>query len=178
MFSELGMTTKFDDIALLPEQVSFCQMRPVKLVVDGQQVWRMAGDYRRALSRMPMTIRHFIGEGWYTYGRCVALCRAILGDGFPVLGSIGETLLKHFPGGTREMVAKDKDLSWKIAAERDWTGMTVSDVTRASYAIAYGISPDEQRLLEASIATHDWSAPTRLLRSGIQSVVDLLPTEP
>lgn len=178
IFTELGMTTKFDPVAHLPEQVSFCQCRPVQMVIDGKYVWRMAGDYRRAISRMPITIRHFIGDGWYGYGRSVALCRAILGDGLPVLSTIGKSMVEHFPGGTRAGVSKDKDLSYKIAQEQDWMDIPVSDVTRASYAIAYGISPDAQRLLEASIATHDWSAPTRMLRSGISSVVDLLPTEP
>jgi len=178
ILTELGMTTKFDKPVFLPEQVSFCQTRPVAMTVDGKTQWRMAGDYRRAISRMPLTIRRFIGEGWFDYGRSVALCRAILGDGLPVLSVLGDALVRHFPGGTRERIGKDAELHRKIMLEQDWRGIAISDQSRASFAIAYDISPDEQIRLEACIAAHDWSAPTRQLRSGIQSVVDLLPTEP
>jgi hypothetical protein len=148
-FAKLGLTTKLEGVGYYPEEVQFCQARPVQLA-DG---WLMCRDFRRVASRLPYTIQHFVGAGWKRYLRGIAECEGVLSNGCPILASLAASLLK-FTEGAKALVPAADRYSHQVANTIKRPIQPVTDAARASYAFAWGISVEEQLLIEAALECH------------------------
>jgi hypothetical protein len=151
-FAELGFTTKLEGVGSEPEDVVFCQARPVRLA-DG---WMMCRDFRRVMSRLPYTIQHYVGSGWVRYLRGIAECEEVLSNGVPVLSALASSLLAA-TAGVAAIVPRAEQYSHGIAMRLKRPAVPVTPEARASYALAWDISPTEQRLLEEALSAHKWT---------------------
>lgn len=154
-FSRLGFTTKIEGSGLIPEDVEFCQMRPVVLR-DG---WRMVRNPIRVLSRLPYSIQQLQGaRAWRSYARGVAECEVVMGRGVPVFGAMSESMLKQFKHDKAWMPAAEKR-KYEYESASALTDCTISDDTRRSFDSAWHISAEEQRAMEKSFVDHSWLSP-------------------
>lgn len=163
IFTQLGMTTKLEDIATQCEGISFCQSRPVLTALG----WRMVRNFRRVLERLPYTIRSYKGKGWDTYVLGVALCESILSAGVPILWAISKSLSRSLPNVKDiKLHLLEQELRWKIMREPHVSHVPITEEARASYAYAFNVTPTEQVLLEEAILQHDFTATLNNLRLG------------
>lgn len=160
-FEAWGMTTKLEGIGWCPEEVSYCQARPVFLE-DG---WMMVRDYQRVLNRLPYTVRSYGGQGWIKYARGVAACERALSSGVPILSAIAAGLRRDLGDGPM-IIDRSDERAYAIAMQVANYNRTITDAARDSYHLAYGIDPIEQRVLERRLVAHDWR--TDLMRDGPQ----------
>jgi len=154
-FLDFGMTTKIEDVGIEPESVGFCQAKPVMLS-DGPMMCR---DYRRVLARVPYSIQRYSGVAWGKYAKGVALCERALGQGVPVLDALSESLLSSFRHVSKTLIPKSEEWSYGIAQSVANDDRKITDASRVSYALAWGISPGEQVQLEQLLRQHSWEMP-------------------
>lgn len=153
-FKELGFTTKIEGAGIEPEQVEFCQMRPVELA-PGR--WRMVRNPVRCLSRLPYSIQQYEGPAWRAYARGVAECEQAMGRGAPIFDALASRLMQHFGAERRRLV--DRDMLHRLRAEKGEQIVTDWDCARSSFYRAWGISPTEQVEMEDIFRRHDWTNP-------------------
>jgi hypothetical protein len=144
-FEQLGFTTKIEGQGCCPEDVEFCQMRPVQLSV-GQ--WRMVRNPVRVFSRLPYSIQQYSGAAWPAYARGVGLCEKAMGSGQPIFQALADRIDRVFGEGRKLF---DRDMIHRIRAEKcsittDWS------VARSSFWQAWGISPAEQEEMEGLLS--------------------------
>lgn len=140
-FTQFGMVTKGDETVDF-SQVEFCQTRPVEL----EQGWTMVRNPYRLLTRMPWTVKDLSPRQLKPYLASIGRCELALGMGAPIGQYIGQKLA----------ALSDKhiltDLEW-VAKQQNYKPRRAHLVpptakVRDSYAAAWGISPDQQRVLE------------------------------
>lgn len=141
-FGQFGMSTKVDYTKTF-EHVEFCQTRPV---YDGQS-WHCVRNPLRLLSRLPWTVREEWARKPKVYLASVGRCELALGMGLPVGQYIGGLLA----GLSDKHILTPLEYVAKLQAMRPRNAFIVhpSDECRMSYEKAWGLSPDEQRSLEA-----------------------------
>ncbi len=141
-FSQFGMVTKGEETTCF-EHVEFCQTRPVRL----QQGWTMIRNPIRTLVRTPWTVKREMGEKkTLAYLASIGRCEMALGRGAPIGQYLGEKLASLSSRHIRT------DLEWLAKQEfvRPLKASVVhpDDRARTSYALAWGISPDQQVEIE------------------------------
>lgn len=148
------------------ESVEFCQAHPVQ-VRPG--VWRMVRKPIRALSRMSYSIHNYAGESWLRYLTAVGLAELALSDGVPVLQAAAQRCLTYGRG------KKPIDLPdyHPGQLERGYGCAKPQQITaqaRASFAVAFDMSPTEQINLENWLLRDDGSFLEGLSSKRIESV--------
>lgn len=152
-FQKFGMTTKIEAIGQIPEDVGFCQSKPVMLQ-DGPMMCR---DYRRVLARLPHSIQRYTGVGWERYAKGIAECELALGKGIPILDAIQAGLCAETSVIKRSTLRpRGEDYQYAIAQRVCNPQREITSAARVSYALAWGITPFEQRRLEAKLLRHKW----------------------
>jgi len=159
VFKNLGMTTKIEEKTSITEQIQFCQSHPVKTVTG----WRMVRDYRRVLSRLPYTIRSYQGRAWLKYAKAVMHCERVMSDGVPILNVIASSLERALANVDFDESYLDTKMLRKLDREKAFVGLSVTPEVRASYSLAFDISPEDQVALEDEIRAVDWGKCLRLL---------------
>lgn len=148
-FTEFGMKTKHEEVTCF-EQIEFCQSRPVHTPIG----WVMCRNPLRAIARMNVRLgkQPNLRDWFWTVGVGEGLCSAYM----PIITSMAKRFRKQGWGGKYALWMLEAGERYRIR-----TSMYSSrfyypdDSTRASFAIAWGISPDLQRhweeRLEASV---------------------------
>jgi len=141
-FEEYGMNTKIDHTVVF-EHIEFCQSRPV-MTPEG---WVMCRNPMRAISRMNMRLgpnvcqRSFL----HTVGIGEGLCSSYM----PIISVMARRFRELGKGGKY----RPWDLDYRIKVDRwDDKFNYPTDQVRASFAVAWGICPAEQRMVESKIA--------------------------
>lgn len=154
-FRGYGMVVKLEFRTKLFEEIDFCQSRPV--LVAGE--WTMVRNPARVMSRLGRTNRRLTRPQFLRYFRTTCLGELSRLRGVPVLQRWLETRIIQCTRALRalgEQVKLDlagiKD-SYRLSSylPGDWTSGRIEQVipsTRVSFALAWGISPDLQQVLE------------------------------
>lgn len=145
MFREYGFRMKLGQPVMDIEKIDFCSARPV---YDGENY---------IMVRSPQTIfgkdtlaRHDLSTEtkWNDWAFAVGSCHLALGGGMPIQQSFAMALLRATKSTELKTVYLD---DWKMT--NAWARMarkesTITDRTRYSYWLAFGISPEEQIAIE------------------------------
>jgi hypothetical protein len=151
-FAPFGMTTKIEAVGLYPEDVGFCQAKPV-ILEDGPMMCR---DYRRVLARLPYTIQRYSGVAWLKYAKGVAECELALGKGVPVLDAIQESLRAQTADCKQVLRPRCEEYQYAAASRVCNPTRQITAEARLSYALAWDISAEQQIALEERIRQHRW----------------------
>lgn len=147
-FLEMGFNMKVEEPVYEIEKVEFCQAHPINI---GDDTYIMVRDPIMSMSKdsliLTPNLTHTDGLRawmWSVGDACSATC-----GGIPVLGSFYEMYRR---GGTRvEKLESGFDMWWYRAGSKGLAhrrGAPVLPITRYSYYIAFGQTPDEQIVLE------------------------------
>jgi hypothetical protein len=150
-YSNWGLRMKVEPPAYFPEQVEFCQSRPV-WTPSG---WVMVRNPSKALNTDYAGSEKVANNKCYLeHLRSVGLCGLSMAAGIPVLQAFYQWGIRHGRTG------KDRDTSGGIhyqariqrRAGHLSRSAPVDVLTRESFGKAFGIAPDEQLIME------DWFA--------------------
>jgi hypothetical protein len=157
-FLSMGFSMVCEPTSHHIEQVEFCQMRPVN--IDGR--WRMVRNPMRAIPKDCTSIRRIdIPSVYKKWTSAVSDCGLSLCNGVPVQQAFYESIGNAHCGvrvkrstsrrvqqRAARLIAQDDSglYKWKSESKVKWA--PVSESTRISYWIAFGITPDHQRYLE------------------------------
>lgn len=150
---KMGFEMTLEDPVNELEKVLFGQSRPCP--IDGG--WTMVRDPFKVLSHAACGFKHY-GEirGGLRVLKSVAYCEAVLNSGVPVLQEYAHALLaatrhvtfaKAMPEDYQYQQVLSKGIRWETAVKR-----SVTATTRASFALSWGISVDEQLRIERYLA--------------------------
>lgn len=141
VFQGLGLPVKLER-AFIFEHVEFCQSRPV--CVDGR--WRMVRNPDRVLGRGPLCVKTFTGgdRPYRDWLASVGVGELESGAGVPIVQAFAVAAMQQ--GSPRESFVREYLEGKRTCGLKDPT--TVEDSTRASFWVAWGISPESQRRLE------------------------------
>lgn len=145
-FNEMGFTMKVEPPAYKMEHIEFCQSRPVH---DGRD-WIMVRDPAKCATKDLVTLLDAprVLQKWlHAIGTCGLSCTG----GIPVLQEFYQCMVRS-AGAVRaakfaEEMAVGRGMRFMSAGmERQYCEPT--ERARESFALAYGINPDEQIILE------------------------------
>lgn len=142
-FKQFGMVTKGESTSLF-SHVEFCQTRPVELTTG----WTMVRNPYRLITRMPWTVKNLGKQQRLAYLASIGRCEVALGMGAPIGQYLGLQLSKL---SGRHITT---DLEW-VAKQQNFRPRRAHLVeptlrARESYAEAWGVSIDLQKVIEAS----------------------------
>jgi hypothetical protein len=148
-FLELGFRMVFEEPVREIEKVVFCGSQPV--FVDGEYL--MVRDFRAALAKDSCMLRNFDSEKYFNIVKHAVGCGGIaLNGGIPILQSFYQSLVRDdVSDGQLQRALRDPSL--KMNQSMKLQGMTrhwqeVSEETRYSFWLAFGMTPEEQLALE------------------------------
>jgi len=146
-FLELGFRMTVEATARSLERVEFCQMRPI--AIDGGH--RMVRDPRVAMEKDTMCCRrvHTASE-YFEWQRGVARGGLVTCDGIPIMSSFYAAL--DTPGVVRDHMLEDSGMR-RLSRRMVYKARPVSDDTRHSFFLAFGIPPDTQVAIEEELAS-------------------------
>jgi hypothetical protein len=147
------------------EEVVFGQSHPV----FGPNGWTMVRDWRKVVSQATSSHHHL--NNWHARARFlrgVAMAEMSLCRGMPVLDAYCRSLYSACSGAKllkesayADLLYRGGKLSWRLGRT------SIGDETRASFARAFGTSPEEQveyeRWIEANMTTLDFPEPRKEL---------------
>jgi hypothetical protein len=148
-FTRCGYTMKMDKPVYEFEQISFCQTQPVW---DGLQ-YRMVRDPRVAMAKDLCCLLN-ITDNWKTKA---VWYNAMSHGGSALTGGIPcwQSFYTMFPRCDLEVGKNDTTLKgfessgfYRMIPKIDQSNMPISDRSRYSFWLAFGILPDTQKLLE------------------------------
>jgi len=152
-FLEFGVTLKVEHQAQVIEEVQFCQARPVYWA-NGKGV--LVPEPRKQLSQMYAGVK---------YGRSPRLdnrllyttseCLLHLYSSIPVLGAFHAMVHRATRPVQRRSYQDDAFAFWVNLNAHAEVSPSLDDYVRLSFERAYGISPTEQRLMEAAFDSVD-----------------------
>lgn len=152
-FLKMGFEVSMEDPVEELAQVPFGQSKPC--LVDG--AWTMVRDPFKVLSHAASGFRHFKEmRGGLRVLKSIAYCEAVLGAGVPVLQEFAHAMLKATQRTTFSKVELDdfeygrvlsKGINWGAAVKKPITADA-----RASFALSWGVSEDEQVRMERYLA--------------------------
>jgi len=127
------------------EQIEFCQTHPV--CVDGS--WRMVRNYQSSREKDSMCLFPLDGKGaLQSWLYAVGECGLALTSGVPVMQEMYSAFMRAGKpskmGEAVFMQSGSKMMSKDMEAKR----VVVSDDTRVSFFLAFGVTPDEQVAME------------------------------
>lgn len=148
-FCEMGFTMKVEEPVETFELIEFCQMKPVR--VPGG--WRMVRTFDRAIAKDTVSLLD-LSTGFQAYLGAVGDCGLAVSSGIPVYQSFyasmrasgkPSNIMGHgsIMGGLRYLASGMAPVVTEVTPE-----------TRASFAVAFGVLPDEQVALERWLHAH------------------------
>jgi len=139
------------------EHISFCQCRPI---YNGEQ-YMMVHEFPNAWSKDVCTLLPLKDpktfDRWLT---AVGLCGSSWLGGIPIYSEFYSKLIKCDNPLDHPMFEDNSDRYWARGIKR--SGFPVHPSTRASFYLAFGITPDEQIALERAMVTPTWTNPVLL----------------
>jgi len=146
-FLEMGFNMKVEDPVYIFEQIEFCQTHPVRVEDEGGEVqYIMVRNLVTSLAKDCVSIKPFDNERSFK-SQMTALgdCGIALTGGVPIFQSFYRGLLRS-GGGVRfrkhqEMYGTGKEMM-RLGMTRCVN--TISDNTRFSFWLAFGVTPDMQ----------------------------------
>jgi len=142
-FSDFGMNTKHES-AVVFEHVEFCQSRPVQTPIG----WVMCRNPIRAISRM--NVRLGPGPNMKDYFWTVGIGEGLCSSYMPIITSMARRFREAGKGGR----FRPWELDYRIKVDRFTNKFCYPDnQTRASFAIAWGLCPAEQCVIEERLAS-------------------------
>lgn len=141
-FANLGFRLVAEPPVTIFEQIEFCQMHPIA-VGDG---YRMVRDPRVCLEKDTMCTMTLSDAGYFEWLKGVSQCGLVATDGIPLLSSFYGALARESAHASKA-ITEVTGMSFLVK------GMThrdrgVSQRTRFSFWLAYGVTPDQQVDLE------------------------------
>ncbi len=146
-FRGLGFRMTVEKSVDVVERIVFCQSNPV--CVDG--VWMMVRDPLTCLKKDPMCLLNITSnKAWRKWLHAVGTCGLSLVPGVPVMQAFYGAFKRRGLSAQQSFIdAIVKDTSYVERSFRsECTTVPVSPETRASFARAFGITPDRQVALE------------------------------
>jgi len=146
-FEDFGMVTKHETVNDF-QKVEFCQSRPVLTPVG----WVMCRNPLRAISRMNVRLGPAIKQrDWFwTVGVGEGLTSAYM----PIISYMAKRFRKLGAGGKVSMWLLDNGERYRLRTSMFLNKFELpNDSTRASFAAAWDIEPDLQRVYEQAIMT-------------------------
>lgn len=143
-FSKFGFTMELDEPVTMLEHVDFCQCRPVYF----PQGYRMVRNFEPCLTKDLHTIKSIRTESdMRTQLKSIALCGISIANDCPVYGVFYRRMLEE-NYHAREDRSPERDGKFWLSQRMPKLSSKVSPLTRASFCLAFGISPVEQIALE------------------------------
>jgi len=176
-FLQFGFQIARDDPVYELEHIKFCQCQPVE--VNGS--YRMVRDPRTAVAKDLCVTRHFLHErDWNSHRLAIATCGEALAGDVPIFTEFYKCLARGAPTSTRGRHGLYKsapflmdEYNGLMHASR---GMSVkfttpTDSTRYSFWLAFGITPDEQVIIEDHYSTIplQWCSRTEVLQFPVNT---------
>lgn len=163
-FREMGFTMEIEEPVFDFERIEFCQSRPVW----GGDMWIMCRNPDTAISKDLVSLLN-LREAYSAYVGAIGECGLAALGGMPVFQEFYLSLSKA--GGKSRLLGEE---SMAFGLRQLAKGMNrgyreIDPLTRASFAIAWGVQPDEQRLLEQWLRDHPVPTAPRLLVTPIVS---------
>jgi hypothetical protein len=152
-----GLRMTVEEPAFEPEQVEFCQSRPV---FDGQQ-WVLCRAPQKALNTDGFVPYHLSRVGALIHIRAVGLCGLSLAAGLPIFDVFYSSLVAHGRTGRWDPVALGGicyQHRLQVKAGNVAHSRPVHPDARISFWRAFGIHPDEQLVMEELIRSCDWAS--------------------
>lgn len=150
-FKLCGFETKMQVVHQLVD-VEFCQGK--YLPCDPP---RFARNPIRALSRLNISVRDYHGSGWRRYQAGVGLAETAVSQGVPILHEVGRRL-----AALSSRPIHDTETYYKTLVNN--SEVEITPEVRVAFHEAWGISPEEQRLIESTYTPHIRSAPHELIQ--------------
>lgn len=143
------------------EQIEFCQMRPI-ITVNG---WVMVRNPKRALIKDCLSTRPIDSAATYVKWVCaVADAGRSLSKGVPVMQVFYENLPRNLPtlkaSTSRRIQQRRKRIKLEDSGLTRWgwdrgkTDSTISEDSRVSFYLAFGVAPSDQLAIEDHIRKH------------------------
>lgn len=168
-FTDFGFKLTTDPPVDTFEQIVFCQTQPV-MVGSG---WRMVRDPFTAMSKDCVSLLGWDGpEQFATWRDAIGTCGLELTSGVPVWESFYRAIKSGDRQGGLEHVYETGLGYWARGVQR----CAITDDARFSFWRAFGITPDDQVVLEESWPEISWGDPQGLMFTDIapQSAVKWL----
>lgn len=148
-FNNFNMETELDIIAEDFRLISFCQMKPIRIISNNEEIWYMVREPYRVLSRAQyMSSQHRFCVERVLAG--IGLCDLAVYSGIPVLQNFAlyEMASAKF---NRPLGSVDK-IPARASGRSEVLIRPVESVTRMDFEAAFGISVDEQLKIESLFA--------------------------
>lgn len=143
-FSQLGFTMELDKPVSVLEQVDFCQCRPVKFV----EGYRMVRNFEPCLTKDLHTLKSVTTElALRTQLKSIAMCGMSIASDCPIYGAFYKRMLKQNKEAKID-ASPERDGKFWLSQRMPALSTIVLDETRASFFMAFGITPDLQREYE------------------------------
>lgn len=147
IFRAMGQELKVEQVSETLEGIQHCQTRPV---LTGRGLI-MVADPIRVLARTLVGCQHWHDRRfWRPYLGLLGFCSLALHSGVPVLQAYSEMLIR-WSGGAMPRKLGVADVNFKALIElRSFTPChtPITPEARASFCLAWGMEPDEQRWYE------------------------------
>lgn len=158
-YLQYGLRMKLDCIATFPEQVEFCQSKPV----NTGRYWTLCRDPLKVLNTDYCGYDQCRHDNYYSaLLRNVGLCGMEYARGVPILQEYYQFGIRS--GSTGKMNAELTHSGMRInmaiasaAGEYNSTPTEVMKEARISFALAFGISPQQQLRYEGMIRSYTYS---------------------
>jgi len=166
VFLSYGQELKLENRAETPEQIVFCQSRPVH---DGVE-WRMVRNWRKVLAQGTSGVKHWnnplLVRPMMT---AVGHCELALSAGLPILQEYAAALIRMGRGERMKWLDVDAGLAERARAEvgdLDLVYMArerpVTLEARLSFERAYGVASEVQVAIEGAL--REWNISTTVAR--------------
>lgn len=153
IFYQAGMRLKMEKPVREFEKLEFCQTKPV---YDGY-VWRMCRVPETILQKDVMCVLPVEKFGVRRWLGAVGECGLSLASGLPVLSSFYRMFLRNGEScsvGLRQLLFKNTAM-WEKMHNLGKFHKVITDEARVSFYKAFGILPDQQRILESRFDSID-----------------------
>jgi hypothetical protein len=152
-FRQFGLVLRVEGVAHSIEQIEWCQCKPVNITTATGDKYRMVPKYTKRISHALSSPKMSGG-----YMRAVADGELVISNGVPVLGAFAQLLdrssLGYAPGELEaSQVYYYKNALKMKGKSNNYGHLEPSDECRLSFARAFGISPEQQLLIEVRL--HD-----------------------
>lgn len=140
IFGRLGFNTKMEVVRELHE-VEFCQ---AKLILGKRPVF--SRNPTRAMSHAAGSRKQYPRQTWSKWATAVGMCEKAMNPGVPILSVFGEKLSQV---STEWFIDEDYQERWKQYQPETAAKIQITDDARESFALAWGISPEIQVMIES-----------------------------
>lgn len=146
-FLEMGFRMTSEAPVYAMEAIEFCQMHPVQ--VGGG--WRMVRNPRTALEKDTMCTIMVNDHEYLSWLAGVAQCGLAACSGVPVMQAFYESLSATSRVPVEQRLVEDTGMR-RLTERMSVVHREVTEEARYSFWLAFGVSPDDQRAMEADMA--------------------------